>query len=67
MVAFNVDTMAGPCHGRIRSWPRSDPRLMGLGMKDLGPRRPGGDLRPREPEAEGPKGVMRFEKNSYIY
>ena len=32
-------------------------------MKDLGPRGPGGDLRPREPP-RGPRGVMRFEKTT---
>ena len=50
MVAFNVDTMVGLCHGGIRSWPWSDPSLMGLG--DEGPGSEGGqegsegDLRP---------------------
>jgi len=62
MVAFNADTMAWPCHGRIRSWPWSDPSLMGLGMKDLWPRRPGGNLGPRGPEAEGPRGGHEVRK-----
>ena len=67
MVAFNADTMAWPCHGRIRSWPWSDPSLMGLGDEGPGSEGgPGGDLRPREPPRK-PRGVMSFEKKNYIY
>ena len=45
LIEAQRDTMAGPCHGRIRSWPWSDPSLMGLGDEGPGAR--------RGPEAEG--------------